>query len=282
MRHRLVALLLLIMALPLRAQGQSTQPSVIDAGQDTTFKATTFGARLSDFTHQTASGFVYGITQPTRWTKKTALEIVGAAAAVALTSTTDADSRDYIQNHLSKPLNRITSVIEPFGAQASIAVVGAFGIAGLVFNSDKARSIAAESVASSVIAGGIITPTLKYLVGRARPREGQPPYTFHAFSGEASFPSGHTTQAFAVASVIATESTSHTTKVVVYSIATGVGLSRMYHNAHYLSDVAAGAFIGTTVGRVVAHHGINARLRVMPAVGADGGAGVTFQLRSGS
>ena len=76
------------------------------------------------------------------------------------------------------------------------------------------------------------------------------------FSGEdrTSFPSGHTTVAFAAAASVTSEVQriwpGHTWFVapVMYGGATLVGLSRMYHNKHWASDVVLGAGIGTFSG----------------------------------
>ena len=84
--------------------------------------------------------------------------------------------------------------------------------------------------------------------------------SFHPFSGsDNSFPSGHATQAFAVASVISAHSDQVWVSVTAYTIAGLVGFARMYHNAHWTSDVTAGALIGTFVGRGVV--ALNKRLR---------------------
>jgi len=75
-----------------------------------------------------------------------------------------------------------------------------------------------------------------------------------------SFPSGHTTAAFAVASAVTSESRRWWPRgvwvvaPVMYGGATLVGLSRMYHNKHWASDVALGAAIGTFSGLKVVRY----------------------------
>jgi membrane-associated phospholipid phosphatase len=113
----------------------------------------------------------------------------------------------------------------------------------------------------SVILATAITGVLKTTMGRARPfvsNDTNPAdFRFGGGFGNAdrqSFPSGHTTTAFAVASSV----TSETRRLypnavkfvapVMYGGATLVGLSRMYHNKHWASDVVLGAGIGTFSG----------------------------------
>jgi membrane-associated phospholipid phosphatase len=117
-----------------------------------------------------------------------------------------------------------------------------------------------------VVASGI-TGVLKGVLGRARPYVSTDtnPRDFafgKGFSGSnrASFPSGHTTIAFAVASSVTSELQriwpGHTWIVapVLYGGATLVGLSRMYHNQHWASDVVLGAGIGTFSGLKVVRY----------------------------
>jgi membrane-associated phospholipid phosphatase len=111
-----------------------------------------------------------------------------------------------------------------------------------------------------VVATGI-TSLLKGVLGRARPYVSADtnPRDFKLFKGfstddRTSFPSGHTTIAFAAASSVTSEAQriwpGHTWIVapVMYGGATLVGLSRMYHNMHWASDVVLGAGIGTFSG----------------------------------
>ena len=75
-----------------------------------------------------------------------------------------------------------------------------------------------------------------------------------------SFPSGHTTTAFAAASAVTSEMRRMWPKSVwyvapaLYGGATLVGLGRMYHNRHWASDVVLGAAVGTFSGLKVVRY----------------------------
>jgi len=118
-----------------------------------------------------------------------------------------------------------------------------------VFDDPKARAVAQDGLAASLIASGMITPALKLTFGRARREQDKGPHDFDFFDPRStSFPSGHTTQAFAVASAIAAHYDSTCVKVTAYGAASLVGYARLQRNRHWPTDVAAGALIGTLVG----------------------------------
>jgi membrane-associated phospholipid phosphatase len=113
----------------------------------------------------------------------------------------------------------------------------------------------------AVLTADIITYLLKGLAGRARPyvSNDTSAHDFKFLKGfgdgnRQSFPSGHATSAFAAAAAVTAETGTwwpKSTWVVgplMYGGATMVGLSRMYHNKHWASDVALGAAIGTFSG----------------------------------
>jgi membrane-associated phospholipid phosphatase len=119
----------------------------------------------------------------------------------------------------------------------------------------------------AVLLATTITGVLKGSLGRARPfvTNDTNPTDFKIGGGfgngeRQSFPSGHTTTAFAVASSVTSEMRRlHPSSVkfvapVMYGGATLVGLSRMYHNKHWASDVVLGAAIGTFSGLKVVRY----------------------------
>lgn len=199
------------------------------------------------------------LTAPARWQEQdwqnmglATIGVIGVAAIL------DRPIRDEMRRHAPNN-NGFMLGVERFGAEYSLAVLGGFYLAGAIGNNDNAVSIAQDGLAASIIASGIITPTIKFITGCARPRENAGTATFHplsiSYSSNSSFPSGHTTQAFSIASVIADHYEETWVTYSSYTIAGMVGIARIYHDAHFASDVLTGALIGTLIGRsVVAHN----------------------------
>src|SRR5262249_54112425 len=153
-----------------------------------------------------------------------------------------------------------------------------FYIGGEIFKDPRAKSVALDGLSASIIASGLISAPLKYGLGRSRPEQHQGPYHFAPFSGHDSFPSGHATQAFAVATVISEHYDYLWVKFGAYGLASMVGYARLNNNAHWASDVLAGAAIGTFVGHVVVHFNQNHRnVSLQPIVAPKmQGAQLTF------
>jgi PAP2 superfamily protein len=119
----------------------------------------------------------------------------------------------------------------------------------------------------AVLVANVVTGFLKGTLGRARPfvSNDTNPRDFSFGGGfrtadRQSFPSGHTTTAFAAAAAVTSEIRRLHPKAlpyvatVMYGGATLVGLSRMYHNKHWASDVALGAAVGTFSGLKVVRY----------------------------
>lgn len=134
------------------------------------------------------------------------------------------------------------------------AIAGSFYLFGRNKNDYRAREtgiLSAEALIDSVIVGS----ALKGITQRGRPSTGHERSEF--FEGGNSFPSGHSTQAWAVATVIANEyKHRRAVQIAAYGIATAVSVARFTGQKHYLSDVVAGSALGYGIGRYVysAHH----------------------------
>lgn len=134
------------------------------------------------------------------------------------------------------------------------AVAGAFYFVGRAKNDSRAREtglLSAEAMINSIIVEG----ALKGITQRARPLDGVERSEF--FDGGSSFPSGHSTQAWAVAAVIANEYKHRpAVQIAAYGIASAISVARFTGHKHYISDVVAGSALGYGIGRFVyhAHH----------------------------
>ncbi len=206
-----------------------------------------------DYVHLLADDTQDLLTSPLRWDRQDWLLAGGLTGLVAGVSVLDGNTKTEAQEGRTVQLDSFTKQAQRFGAEYSFLVLGGFEAYGHWARDDKAKAVAMDGVTASVIAGGIIAPILKFSVGRVRPAQADHTFQFKPFSGNESFPSGHTTQAFAVASVIAAHYDQWWVQGLSYGLAGVVGYSRIEQNAHYASDVVAGAIIGTVVGRAVVH-----------------------------
>jgi ABC-type Mn2+/Zn2+ transport system permease subunit len=200
------------------------------------------------------------LASPARWDKSDWL-IFGADLALVAGAglVLDKPVDTYVVDHHNQSADKALKDIEPFGAEYSFGVLGAFYLGGLALDDRNARDTAMDGAVSSLIAAGIVTPSLKFAAGRSRPNAEKGTHDFHPLGGNASFPSGHATQAFAIGSVIADHFDNPLVSVASYGLAAAVGAARIYHRHHFVSDVVAGAIIGTSVGKCVVRINSSAR-----------------------
>jgi len=136
-----------------------------------------------------------------------------------------------------KPLGR-TSIIGDLAGQMipnAIYAATAYGL-GKWFDNLSYTKKSVHMVKSTVYAA-LFTSILKYTIREPRPNS----------DNREAFPSGHTTTAFAFASVVGTEHEWYWA-LPAYGLATMTAFSRINDNAHQLHDVLAGAVVGTSYG----------------------------------
>lgn len=163
----------------------------------------------------------------------------------ALQATPGLNEAAWTLNHLAVP-------------GAFVISVGMYG-AGRLGGDDDLADVGLH-MGESVAVGLALTYVVKVLAGRARPAvDLDDPYDFalgRGFQGAEyrAFPSGHATIAFAAAAAGARELNrlwpDHEALVAVltYGPATLVGVTRMFDNRHWASDVVLGAAIGAFAG----------------------------------
>jgi len=163
-------------------------------------------------------------------------------------------------------LKHTTTDVEIITSPGSYLIGGALYAVGRLGHFDRLADLGWHGTEAVLFAQGV-TSVLKGVVGRGRPflSNGTDPGNYHFGKGFSngdyqSFPSGHATTAFAAAAAVTNETTRwwpRSTWIVgplMYGGATAVGLSRMYHDKHWGSDVLLGAAIGTFSGRKVVQY----------------------------
>lgn len=166
-------------------------------------------------------------------------------------------------------LRTISRQITNFGGIYEGYTLGALGAYGFLFKNKKMQTTTLLAL-QSYITGAAVESVLKFLSGRQRPYvvnqkqvEAEPTFRgpFHVMRDadgnrlNSSFPSGHTTVAFAAATVYALEYKDRPwVPVVAYSAASLIGLSRIAENKHWLTDVVVGATLGYLTGRQVVNN----------------------------
>ena len=149
------------------------------------------------------------------------------------------------------------------GPGTVVVTAGLFTVGKLCGCRGMARAGLHSMEALAIVAG--TTQILKFGVGRARPgpsvgldpgETGPDADIFRPLRGTGgytAFPSGHTSAAFAVAASLSAEwpDAPGWVSPSLYGAATLVGLSRIYNNRHWASDVIVGAALGGFIGRKV-------------------------------
>jgi membrane-associated phospholipid phosphatase len=195
----------------------------------------------------------YVVLSPLHWESSEWIKAGAFVAALAVLGKNDAAIDSAVQKNRSSSTESASSAVTPFGSYVAVgASVAALG-GGWILRDTSLRDTGRDAIEAEVIAAGIVTPILKTLTGRLRPSQGSDSDEFHGLSGNQSFPSGHATEAFAVASVFAARSQGWIVPTLSYTLASMVGLARIHDHAHFASDVFAGAVIGTTIGRSIVH-----------------------------
>lgn len=132
---------------------------------------------------------------------------------------------------------------------ANLFSFGTYAI-GLFTGSDAIRTTG-RLLFESLSISGVSVMALRFLFGRSRPygENNAWDYNWFEWSNEIqSFPSGHTTVAFALSTVLAEQLGGVLPRVGLYGLATLTGFARVYNNQHWVSDAVAGGLLGFVAG----------------------------------
>lgn len=134
----------------------------------------------------------------------------------------------------------ITNSVSPIGIATPLVVT----TIGLI-QKDKSLQNKGVYIGATLLTSAVITTTLKYTVHRDRPFVTYPEIEQLTSAGSPSFPSGHTSEAFATATSLSLAFPKWYVIAPSFLWASAAGYSRMHLGVHYPSDVLVGAIIGS-------------------------------------
>jgi len=165
----------------------------------------------------------------------------------------------------SRRLQRMATFVRTVATPGSYYIgIGMYAV-GRIWDQDRLADVGLHGTEALVV-GELAAGVVKAAVGRQRPsvlpRNASSYQLGRGLQGDnyRSFPSGHTTSAFAAAAAVSSETsrfwpgTRWVIGPILYTGAAFTGVSRMYNNRHWMSDVLIGAGVGTFAGLKVVRY----------------------------
>jgi membrane-associated phospholipid phosphatase len=194
------------------------------------------------------------LARPRQWEKRDWLTFTGLLAGTAAVHSGD----EWIRREILEAQNAGTDDLASYGEKLGAIeylIPGLLVGHGLGWAFDDAKLKEATLLGTEgVVLSALAARVLKHAFGRERPFLGTGPDEFNGptiHEDWDSWPSGHTTVAFAAATAFHLEYRKTWVSVLAYSLAALSGLSRMHDDRHWASDVFAGAAIGIVTTRAV-------------------------------
>jgi membrane-associated phospholipid phosphatase len=191
-------------------------------------------------------------TSPARIRTKDLIWLAPLAAATGVGIATDHRAMSSVVSHDVGFNNANVNASNVLIGGLIAAPAALFGVGHFEHN-EKAREtglLGAEALVDAVV----VEQGMKLVFWRERPAmDNSRGLFFQSVSGiNSSFPSSHAVVAWSSAAVIAEEYRSPWVQVGVYSLATGVSLTRVLGQQHFPTDVLVGSAAGWLVGHYVA------------------------------
>jgi membrane-associated phospholipid phosphatase len=216
-------------------------------------------------------------TAPLHWDRGEWAWFGGALIAIGATHHYDTQVRTHFVKTLGAAPAPNKDVQDAIPAAA--VFVATWGYANLIGDTNGRAEAWAMLEAGGL--GGVTAYALKYAIGREGPDQTSNPNQWRKGGGN-SFPSFHSTAAFAVGTVLAESGSDDyrwLRRVLGYGLGAATGYERLKHNAHWLSDTVGGAALGIAS----AHFAMNRRDRKdedtgLSVVPVERGAMLTYHL----
>jgi membrane-associated phospholipid phosphatase len=185
------------------------------------------------------------------------IPVLGVTSGTAALIFADPHIARYFRNH-AQNLDKVDDVFDPMITTVAVVALPASLMTAGYLRHDPYQVNTALSATLAYGDSAVVDLVTKAITRRQRPSDVEATGTFtdtffnpgkSPFKGS-SFPSGHATAAFSVATVVANRYGNHKwVPWAVYSVATLISISRITTNAHFSSDVFLGASYGYTISK---------------------------------
>ncbi|MGK7370447.1 MAG: phosphatase PAP2 family protein [Candidatus Halalkalibacterium sp. M3_1C_030] len=191
-----------------------------------------------------------------------------AGATVAyLTAFDESNSRSF-QHHYSE--SRFLHIANEFGNKKLILPASAALFGSSLLTANTKFQDAAFTSLQSVLMTSLTVGAGKFLFARERPYKNDGAYDFDFVSaGQTSFPSGHTARAFSFITPWIMYYPGPLT-YSLFALPAGTAIARIAKGKHWMSDVAAGAAIGFSMGYYLSKRHLGTEdIQVTPTFGSS-------------
>ncbi len=176
------------------------------------------------------------------------------AGGTALSMLLDNDVRNAVRRNQTGTLDDVMKAGQYYGEVVpAVSLSAGIYAAGLIFN-QRSVSLTGRLLAESLLYAGTLNVLLKIIFSRSRPynNKGNTDFGNYNFNNDYySLPSGHTTVAFTISTVLAERIDNVYATIGLYGLAALTAYQRIYSDNHWISDTILGAAIGTVISRTV-------------------------------
>lgn len=221
------------------------------------------------FSRHWSTGSRDAFTGPRKW--------IWAAGGLATILAFNSDKAIYNQSIQSEGSKFANDVSDLMGTGILGVVLGVSTYTWGSYSQQESYRESGTSQLEGILATSLYTLLLKGATDRPRPEKFDP--DGHTPRWSSSFPSGHSSTAFASAAGVAAQH-GWAAGAPLFALAGLTGYSRVQKGAHYLSDVLFGATLGTAMGYGYAVHHLTSEAKIVsqiiPVIDSENGSGVLF------
>lgn len=177
--------------------------------------------------------------------------VIGATSiALALDNTV----RNNVKSLHSKSADKWVSYGQYYGRAHYFVLGGGLMYLGGFLIGNKDIEETGGMLSQALFVTGVYTVAMKVILGRSRPFENEGTLSVEGFKwhySDNSLPSGHTSTAFTISTILAKKIDNTYASILLYGLAGATAFQRVYSDKHWFSDTVLGAALGYFIGSKV-------------------------------